>query len=270
MRLKHWRKHIPWLDCATALDQIRDLTSKIAADPDYRSRQKLAHQLAFAATRIAASETDCDISALDARIAALRTARGCGATNEDLERAAVNLVKRRLDQHGISDAPILAEKSKLVNVEGGCLVAARASIGSEYLSASMSDHIAAMNLGRHFLINRDGDGRYRLKLRLIEAPEPLLKPTEYRKLNCATEAGYPAPGHGRLFFGAAEQPGRGATLACPTGPLKVYRFQHPIPASRDLGACRLQQRCSAGATVPRTHAQFVKRAFFSADLALMP
>jgi hypothetical protein len=220
------RRAIPWLTVDTARQEIAKLSDAIKSQSDFRVRQKLARQLAFAGTSLAKTKTELDLVTIEVGLIALKLARESGAVTDDLNRAAALLSKLRLDALGCTDAVVIAEAKKTIAVDGGCLAGCGSpTIAPDAWTGSNVEILNATNAGDFFLVGLGADGRYLVAVRLVDAPEPVLKPNEYKQLDYATEIGCLRISSSELRFGAPEDMALAAKIVVPNGLLKIQCFR---------------------------------------------
>jgi len=222
--MKNWQK-TPWLSADAAMTEIRHLSTALAGEWDYRTSIRLGRRLAFAGSSLAFAPIQLELSTLDAGIAALRLSLKVGASTGDLRRSMAWLSKLRLDAIGCSNARITTEIKKVVLVENGCLVGSATETLDRADWAGRTDTaLQAMNRGEFFLVSMGSDGRYCVRIRVVDSPEPCLSRKEYEKLEFATEVGFIRVTNSEVCFGAPEDLGHAAKIVVKNGITKVQCF----------------------------------------------
>jgi hypothetical protein len=217
---------VPWLTVEAASQEIATLSIKLATEQDFRAKQRLGRRLAFAGTSVAVAKVTLDLPVVDMALNALKLARKAGGTTGDLYRSFAWLSKLRLDALGCANARIIAEARKTVPVDTGCLAASAVpSLTPDSWIGPNVSVLAAMNRGEFFLIGLGADGRYRVSVRIVDAPEPVLKPDEYKLLDGATDIGVLRIANKELRCGAPENMEIAAKVAAPNGLMKVQLFR---------------------------------------------
>ncbi len=224
LKPRPWQKNVPWLTPDAALAELAQLQLQLAGEKDPRQRAKIARRLAFAGTSLAFAAASLDRTVLEAGIEGLRRARRAGAVTDDLNRAEASLVKARFDLIGAAEPEIRAKAAKTIAVDSGALVATATTLDSQFLLCSPGERLAAMNAGRYFLIGLGSDGTYRVQLRLVDGSEPVLAAAEYGRVQETTTPGFLRADEPRLYFGAAENAAKGASLEIAPGSYTVAVF----------------------------------------------
>ena len=249
--MDNWRK-IPWLSVGAAKEEIGTLTTALDSQTDPRNRIKTARRLAYAGSSIAFSEDPLDVATIDVALAALRRARKHGAVTDDLNRSMAWLSKIRLDVTGCADFQVLAEKKKRVPVETACLAASgHENLDSEIWVGDSDVVLEAMNRGDFFLVSVRYDGLFAVTLRIIDAPDPVLKSSEYRHLEYSTDVGFLKIENSELRCGAPEDMENAACVTVQNGLFKVQL--HHLQARSDkyvLVACETETNEEPLETVP--------------------
>lgn len=205
--------------------EVRKFRQAIEAEKHPKKRMKIGRSLANRCGGIAQLEAELDIATIEEAIDGLKLARKVHAQTDYMNKDMALLTKRRLDAMGCSDAPVLAEKRKKVSVDSGCLSAAcSAPIDPDVWTGPANIVVESMNRGEFFLINMGSDGDYSVSLRIVDAPEPVLKPEEYKKLELSTEPGYIRNTAGQLLFGAPEYLENAAVVKVASEHLSVQAY----------------------------------------------
>lgn len=102
--------------------------------------------------------------------------------------AVASLNLKQLGLLGIdpSTVAIVAKKRGSVSTESGCIGAGdRSEFGPGAFTGGIG--LAALAEKRKFIVGVGGDGAYPVQLRLVDCPEPILRPAEYKRLLGATD-----------------------------------------------------------------------------------
>jgi len=164
-----------------------DLNSKIKEAEVLPPREKyarltdIAHSLADQVEKLSIVETDLGLNLLN------RVIKIVGFPQK-LTRTRIKLIQHKLALLNISKVNVLAKQNQAVTVESGTITVADPIQASEFpfTNYTKKEFENFMNQGCGLILSTGSDGIFDTQLRLVEAPEPLLSPNEYKFLEAAT------------------------------------------------------------------------------------
>ncbi len=215
------KPRIPWFSADAAVSEIARLSGDMQS-AGAKERIKLGRRLAFAAASIAHHSERAGLDAIEIGLAAIQHARRSGARMAGMHRAAAVLSRQRLRVMGCGEATVRAEVRKSIVVNSACLCAGEP--GTSLDIGTAADLLVDVNAGRGFVIETGCDGRFPVSLRLVDAPEPVLRPNDYPHLENSTEMGQVIVKGRALHFGALENLENGARVEVEPGRYLVRAF----------------------------------------------
>lgn len=151
---------------------------------------------------------------------------------EELSAARSRIVASWLKLTGNDRVVLLHEASGSIDIETGWIAVADPSQLPPFEDPSDRALVAHMNQGKALYFSTAGDGAYDVRLRVIEAREPVLRLAEYKRVAGSTETVVLSVRSGNIILvdpSAIGEPGDGVALAVAPGNYKVCVYGYVIP-----------------------------------------